>query len=126
VTRRIVFRAAGLVFVGCLVVAGLTVYFSSQKVPPCLLSNIPRWSAPTDRSAHHFEVVVPDRALCFFDIDNHQELVGYIALKDVKGITAVAPRGGKLAVRYANGKGALVDLATGAVQYSVENSPAGR
>lgn len=123
-TRRIVFRAAGLVLVGCLAVAGLTVYFSSQKVPPCLLGNIPKWQAPTDRAAHHFEVVVPDRALCFFDMDDEHHLVGYLKLPKIEGITAIQPRAGSLALRYGDGRGALVDLQDGAVTYDVAPPPA--
>jgi hypothetical protein len=124
VTRRIAFRAAGLVLVGCAVVAGLTVYFSAQKVPPCLLSDIPRWHAPTDRATHHFELVLPDRALCFFDIDDEHHLVGYLKLPNIEGITAIQPRAGSLAVRYGNGKGALVDLQDGSVAYDVAPPPA--
>jgi hypothetical protein len=123
VTRRIVFRAAGLVLLGCGIVAGLTVYFSSQKVPPCLLSGIPKWRAPTDRATHHFEVVVPDRALCFFDMDDEHHLVGYLKLPHIEGINAIQPRTGSLALRYANGKGALVDLQDGNIQYGVTPPP---
>ena len=122
-TRRIVFRAAALVFVGCLVVAGLTVYFSSQKTPPCLLSGIPAWKAPTDRVVHHFEVVVPDRALCFFDMDDEHHLVGYLKLPKIEGITAIQPRAGSLALRYDDGRGALVDLQDGNVTYDVAPPP---
>jgi hypothetical protein len=126
VTRRIVFRAAGLVLLGCAVVAGLTVYFSAEKVPPCLLSGIPEWKAPTDRTTHHFEVVVPDRALCFFDMDDEHHLVGYLKLPHIEGINAIQPRTGSLALRYGHGQGALVDLQDGSVEYGVTPPPAPR
>jgi hypothetical protein len=126
VTRHIVFRAAGLVLIGCLAVAGLTVYFSAQKVPPCLLDNIPPWKAPTDRTAHHFEVVVPDRALCFFDMDDEHHLVGYLKLPKIEAVTAIQPRAGSLALRYGDGRGALVDLQDGNVLYDVAPPPAPR
>jgi hypothetical protein len=124
VNRRIAFRAAGLVLAGCAVVAGLTVYFSTQKVPPCLLSGIPKWQAPTDKTAHHFEIVAPDRALCFFDMDDEHHLVGYLKLARIAGITAVAPRAGSLALRYGKDQGALVDLQDGTVEYGVRPPPA--
>lgn len=123
-TRRIVFRAAGLVLLGCGVIAGLTVYFSSQKVPPCLLSGIPKWSAPTDRAVHHFELVVPDRALCFFDMDDEHHLVGYLPLPHIDGVSAIQPRAGSLALRYGDGRGALVDLQDGKIEYGVTPPPA--
>jgi hypothetical protein len=123
VSRRIAFRAAVLVLVVLGVIAGLTVYFSTEKVPPCLLSGIPKWRAPTDRTAHHFEVVAPDRTLCFFDMDDEHHLVGYIALPHIEGITAVAPRAGSLALRYGDGRGALVDLQDGRIEYGVRPPP---
>jgi hypothetical protein len=124
VTRRVALRALGLVLVGCAAVAGLTIYFSTQKVPPCLLSGVPRWQAPTDRAVHHFEIVAPDRALCLFDIDDEHHLVGYLTLPKIRGISAVEPRAGSLALRYADGKGALVDLQDGTIEYGVAPPPA--
>src|SRR5213080_4079787 len=96
---RIALRATALVLAGLAVVVGLTVYFSSESAPPCLLSGVARWKAPTDKQPHRLEVVAPDRALCFFDMDDHQQLVGALALRGIKGITAIAPRArGKLAL----------------------------
>jgi hypothetical protein len=112
-------RAAALVVAVLAVVAGLTVYFSTQKTPPCLVTGIPKWRPPADKSLHRFEVVVPDRALCFFDMDSGNALVGYLQPKDISGITAIAPRGSSIAVRYDNGRGALVDLRSGRVSYNV-------
>jgi hypothetical protein len=123
VTRRIYLRAAGLAVVALAVVAGLTVYFSTQTVPPCLVTGIPKWHAPTDKNVHRFELVVPDRALCFFDMDHDQVLVGYLKLPGIRGIASIAPQGTSLALRYGNGRGALVDLRTGSVRYGVKPPP---
>jgi hypothetical protein len=120
VRRRIYLRAGALGLGVVAVVSALTVYFSTQKVPPCLVTGIPKWQPPTDKSLHRFELVVPDRALCFFDMDHDQALVGYVKLPGIRGITSVAPRGAKLALRYGNGLGALVDLRTGRVQYGAQ------
>ena len=40
---RVWLRAAALGVVVVAAVAGLTVYFSTQKISPCLVSNVPRW-----------------------------------------------------------------------------------
>lgn len=122
-TRRIAFRAAGLVLAGVAAVVGLTIYFSTEKVPPCLTSGVPAWKAPTDTQLHRFLVVVPDRAVCFFDMDADHALVGYLRLPRIEGVSAIAPRGGRLALRYAGDRGALVDLTTGGVRYGVEPPP---
>lgn len=122
-TRRVAVRAAGLALVLAAVVVGLTVYFSTQTIPPCLVTGVPKWHAPTDRALHRFELVVPDRALCFFDQDHDNELIGYMKLPRIDGITAVAPRDGRLALRYGDGRGAIVDLTTGRIRYGVEPPP---
>jgi len=120
VTRTIALRAAGLVVLCVAVIVGLTVYFSSQTIPPCLRTGVPAWKPPTDTSLHRFELVVPDRAVCFFDMDHDHELAGYVKLAGITGVSAIAPRaGGRLALRYGDGRGALVDLATGRVQKDV-------
>jgi hypothetical protein len=124
VTRRIALRSALLALAVVGVVAALTVYFSTEKIPPCLVSGVAKWKAPTDKQPHRFEVVVPDRALCFFDMDNDQVLVGYVKLAGIEGISAIAPRpGGMLALRYAGTRGALVDLSTGRVRTGVAPPP---
>ncbi len=123
-TRRVAVRATGLAVLAVGVLVGLTLYFSSQKIPLCLVSDVPKWRAPTDTSVHRFELVVPDRALCFFDVDHHHELVGYMKLPGIKGITAIAPRAdGRLALRYGDGRGAVVDLATSRLRYGVSPPP---
>jgi hypothetical protein len=113
-------RAVALVVAALTVVAGLTVYFSTQTTPPCLATGIPKWRAPTDKNVHRLELVVPDRALCFFDMDHDQALVGYLKLPGIRGVTNIAPRGTSLALRYGDGRGALVDLRRGRVRYGVE------
>jgi hypothetical protein len=123
VRRRVYLRAAALAIAALAVVAGLTVYFSTQTIPPCLVTGIPRWRPPADRQVHRFELVVPDRALCFFDMDHDHALVGYVKLPGIRGITNVAPRDGELALRYGNGLGALVDLRTGRVRYGAQPPP---
>jgi hypothetical protein len=118
-TRRIALRAAGLVVLAVGLIVGLTIYYSADKVPPCIVSGAPKWRAPTDKALHRFELVVPDRAICLFDIDNGHALVGALKLPGISGIEAVTPRDGRLAVRYAGGKGALVDLVTGQIRKGV-------
>jgi len=124
VNRRIALRAGGLAVFALGALAGLTLYFSSETVAPCLAAGTPKWRAPTDTGVHRFEVVVPDRALCFFDMDHDHELVGFLKLGGIRGITAIAPRArGLLSLRYANGRGAVVDLTTGHVRYGVSPPP---
>lgn len=119
-TRRVVLRATVLVLAGIAVLVGLTVYFSSEATPPCLISGVPKWQPPTDSSLHRYIVVAPGHALCFFDIDDGQQLVGYISLPNIERIVAAAPRNGELALRYEGVRGALVNLKTGAVRYAVK------
>src|SRR5207253_7593995 len=107
--RRIYLRAAAIVLAAVAVIVGLTVYFSSENVPPCLVSGAPKWQAPTSRQVHPFELVLPDRALCFFDVDQNNALVGAVKLRGIQGIDAIAPRAdGKVAVRFDHGRGALI------------------
>jgi len=111
-TRRVALRAALLVLAALGLIAGLTAYFSSEKIPPCLVSGAPKWRSPTDRGTHRFLLVVPDRALCFYAIDDGHKLVGAVKLPGIEGIDAIQPRAGRLAIRYRRG-GAVVDLASG-------------
>jgi hypothetical protein len=110
-TRRVRLRAALLVVAAVGVVSGLTAYFSSEKIPPCLVSGAPEWRPPSS-GTHRFLLVVPDRALCFYAIDDGHKLVGAVKLRGIEGIDAIEPRDGRLAVRYRRG-GAVVDLASG-------------
>ena len=52
--RRVAFRAAGLALLLAGIVVGLTVYFSTEKIPPCLATGVPKWHAPTDNALHRF------------------------------------------------------------------------
>jgi hypothetical protein len=122
-TRRIAIRIVVLVLAAAGVLVGLTAYFSSQKLPPCLAADVGKWRPPADRDVHRFLVVVPDRAVCFFSIDDSHALVGEIDLGDIEGVSAVAPRGDRIALRYGNGRGALVDLASGRVARGVQPPP---
>lgn len=112
-TRRVALRVALLVVAAAGLLVGLTAYFSSEKIPPCLVSGAPKWRPPTDRDRHRFLLVVPDRALCFYAIDDGHKLVGAVKLRGIRGISAVEPRAYGVAVRYGQGRGALVDLSTG-------------
>jgi hypothetical protein len=109
--RRVWLRAAVLVLAAVGVVAALTVYFSSESVPPCLVSGAPTWHAPS-QGVHHYEVVFPDRAACFYDMDNGNALVGALRLAPAKGITSAAQLVDDVALRTANGVFTL-DLRTG-------------
>lgn len=121
--RGVLVRAAALAVAAIAVLVGLTIYFSSEATPPCLISGVQKWQPPTGSSLNRFEVVSPGRALCFFDMDDRQQLVGYLDLPNIEGVTAAAPRDGKLAVRYGAGRGALVDLKTGKIQYGIAPPP---
>jgi hypothetical protein len=111
-TRRVALRVALLVVAAVGLIAGLTAYFSSEKIPPCLVSGAPKWRPPTDHGTRRFLLVVPDRALCFYAIDDGHKLVGAVKLRGIEGIDAIQPRAGRLAIRYRRG-GAVVDLASG-------------
>ena len=59
--KRVWLRAAALALVVVGAVAGLTVYFSSETIPRCLVSGVGTWRPPTDGRTHHYEVVILDR-----------------------------------------------------------------
>jgi hypothetical protein len=106
------------------VLVGLTAYFSSERLPSCLVSGVPAWHPPAGRSVHRFLVVATDNALCFYSIDDAHALVGALGLKGVHGVTAVQGRGEQIAVRYGGARGALVNLRTGHVTRDVAPPPA--
>ena len=89
--RRVWLRAAALAVVVVGAVAGLTVYFSTEKVPRCLVSGAKAWRAPADAATHRYEVVILDRSACFFDMDRQQRLVGALDLAQAKWLTAAVP-----------------------------------
>jgi len=115
VTRRVWLRAAGLAVVIGGVIAGLTAYYSSEGVPPCLVSGVPQWRPPTDSGTHRYMVVFPDRAACFFDLSDQNKLVGALRLSNARGITFAARLQDGVAVRTASGPFTL-DLHTGRLQ----------
>ena len=100
--KRLWLRSGALALAAAAVVAALTVYFSSETVPPCLVSGVATWQAPT-AGAHRYEVVFPDRAACFFAIDDGNKLVGALRLPEAKGISFAAPLLGDIALRTESG-----------------------
>jgi hypothetical protein len=110
--RRVWVRAGTLALLGVAVLVALTIYFSSEKVPPCFVSGTPRWRAPTDLGRHRYEVVFPDRAACFYAIDGGQKLVGELSLPEARGISFAAQLEQDVAVRTESGVFTL-DLRTG-------------
>ncbi len=89
--KRVWLRAAALVLVVVGAVAGLTVYFSTEKVPRCLVSGVGTWRAPADGRTHRYEVVILDRSACFFDLDQQHRLVGALPLAQAKWLSAGVP-----------------------------------
>jgi hypothetical protein len=100
--RRVWLRALALALAAAGIIGGLTVYFSSESVPPCLVSGAPTWKAP-QAGTHRYEVVFPDRAACFFAIDDGNKLVGALRLPEARGIATAAPLLGDVAVRTESG-----------------------
>jgi hypothetical protein len=90
--KRVWLRAAALALVVVGAIVGLTVYFSTEKVPRCLVSRVKTWRAPADNQTHHYEVVILDRSACFFDMDQQQRLVGALPLAQAKWLSAAVPR----------------------------------
>jgi hypothetical protein len=99
VTRRVWVRAGALVGVVVAVIVGLTLYFSSESVPPCLASGAPKWHPPTDGEAHRYMLVVPEGAACFFALDDEQKLVGTLKLPAAQSPSVAAPLADDVAVR---------------------------
>ena len=110
-TRRSWLRAAALAAVVLGVVAAVTVYYSSEGVPPCLVSGVPTWRPPTDGATHRFMVVFREQAACFFDIGDRNKLVGALRLRGARGITFAAQLQDDVALRTASGPMTL-DLRT--------------
>jgi hypothetical protein len=89
--KRVWLRAAALALVVMGAVAGLTVYFSTETIPRCLVSGVATWRPPTDGRTHRYEVVILDRSACFFDMDQQQRLVGALSLAQTKWLSAAVP-----------------------------------
>jgi hypothetical protein len=88
---RIWLRAAALAVVVVGAVVGLTVYFSTEKVPRCLASGVKTWRPPAGGGTHRYEVVILDRSACFFDLDQRQRLVGALSLSQAKWLSGKVP-----------------------------------
>jgi len=88
---RIWLRAAALAVVVVGAVVGLTVYFSTEKVPRCLASGVKTWRPPAGGGTHHYEVVILDRSACFFDLDQQQRLVGALSLSQATWLSGKVP-----------------------------------
>lgn len=112
---RVWLRAAALALVVIGVIAGLTVYFSSENVPRCLVSGARTWRAPTDTETHRYEVVVTNGTACLFDLDDKQKLVGALSLTQAKWLARRVPPASdtvtvtdrKRGVRYVTQRGLL-------------------
>src|SRR5215210_6548378 len=109
--RRVWVRALALAVAVVGIVAALTVYFSSESVPPCLVSGVATWKAPP-AGMHRYEVVFPDRAACFFAIDDGNKLVGALRLPEARGISTATPLLDEVALRTESGVFRL-DVRTG-------------
>jgi hypothetical protein len=89
--KRVWLRAAALALVVLGAVAALTVYFSTENIPRCLVSGVGTWRPPTDGRTHRYEVVILDGSACFFNIDQQQRLVGALSLSRAKWLAAATP-----------------------------------
>jgi len=89
--KRVWLRAAALALAVVGAVAGLTVYFSTENIPRCLVSGVSTWRPPTDGRTHRYEVVILDRSACLFDMDQQQRLVGALSLSQGQWLAAAVP-----------------------------------
>jgi hypothetical protein len=89
--KRVWLRAAALALAVVGVVAGLTVYFSTENIPRCLVSGVSTWRPPTDGRTHRYEVVILDRSACFFDMDQQHRLAGALSLSRAHWLSAAVP-----------------------------------
>ena len=89
--KRIWLRAMALALAVVGAVAGLTVYFSTENIPRCLVSGVSTWRPPTDGRTHRYEVVTLDRSACFFDMDQRHRLVGALSLSQAQWLSAAVP-----------------------------------
>ena len=113
--RRIWLRAGALALVGVGIVVGLTVYLSTETVPLCHVGRAPAWRPPAGDETRRFLVVFPDRAACFFAIDDGHKLVGALRLPRAEGIAMAAPLLDDVALRTDAGVFTL-DLRTGTLR----------
>jgi hypothetical protein len=97
--RRVWLRAGALALVAVGIVAGLTVYLSSEEVPLCYVGRAPAWRPPQGDEPRRFEVVFADQAACFFAIDDEHKLVGALRLPLAQGITVASRLLDEIALR---------------------------
>ena len=89
---RVWLRATALALAAVAAVAGLTIYYSSDKVPRCLVSGVDTWRPPTDSGTHRYEVVLLSGSACVFDMAQKHRLVGALSLAQAKWLAKAAPR----------------------------------
>ena len=95
--RRIWLRAGGLALLAVAVLVGLTLYFSSEKIPACLVSGASKWKPPA-QGTQRYMVVLLNRSVCFFDMSK-QRLAGALPLAQAKWVVhAVPPQSDTLTV----------------------------
>jgi hypothetical protein len=100
--RRVWLRAAALALAAVGAIVALTLFVSSEKIPPCLVT-APAWRPPADNETHRYQVVFPERAACFFAIGEEPRLVGEVRLENARAISAAAPLGDDIALRTDTG-----------------------
>ena len=113
--RRVWLRAAALALATAGLIAGLTVYFSTENVPRCLASGVRTWRAPADGATHRYEVVVLNGSACLYDMDARQRLVGALSLAEAGWLAREVPPAnesvtvtdGEHGVRYVTRRGLL-------------------
>jgi hypothetical protein len=76
--KRVWVRAAALALGAIGILVGLTVYFSTEKVPRCLVSGARTWQAPKERA--QYEVVLLRGSACFFDMEREHQFAGALPL----------------------------------------------
>jgi hypothetical protein len=110
--RRTWLRAGALALAAVGIIAGLTVYLSTEEVPLCYVGSAPAWRPPQGGEQRHFEIVFPDQAACFFAIDDEHKLVGALRLPRAQGITVASRLLDEIALRTDSGVFTL-DLRSG-------------
>ena len=93
---RVWLRATALALAAIGAVAGLTVYYSSDKVPRCLVSGVDTWRPPADAGTHRYEVVLLNGSACVFDTTQKHRLVGARVTPSLFRVLRVAAAHGRL------------------------------
>jgi hypothetical protein len=89
---RVWLRAGALALAVVGAVAGLTIYYSSDKVPRCLVSGVDAWRPPTDGGTHRYEVVLLNGSACLFDTSQRHRLAGSVSLAKASWLAAPTPQ----------------------------------